>query len=909
MRILLVEDHQELADLFKSAFLEQTYVVDIALDGQEGWELAQIVTYDLIILDVMLPKLDGIRLCHKLRSHDIQSPILMVTARGTSEDKVMGLDAGADDYLVKPVSLTELAARVRALLRRGQPAVAPTLEWGELRLNPGTCKVTYSDYPVHLTPKEYAILELLLRNNQRVYSRSVLLEQLWSFAEELPSEDTIKAHIKGLRQRLKKAGAGDLIETVYGLGYRLNQAYLNPQPPLAVVSQKQQQSRDRIAKIWDSCKSRILLKIDFLEQAANSLAQNPLDPNTRLSAQKEAHKLIGSLGTFGVGQGSDLARQLEEQFESEDISGFHLQKAIADLRQVIEKAVPKTPNHPTLRIDSICNKSLSSLQLLIVDDDQVLGALLVAEAIAVGLRATLAPHPDAAREVMKRIQPDVVLLDLSFADHREDGLTFLAELSQQSPALPVLVFTSSNQFTDRVAVARLRGRGFLQKTTTPVQVLEAVVKALQQTQKNEARILAVDDDTFILNSLSTLLKPWGLQVATLNDPLQFWEHLEAVRPDLLMLDVQMPNINGIELCQTLRHDPRWQSLPVMFLTSCTDADTIHQVFAVGADDYASKPIVAPELVNRIFNRLERTRLLQSQAEVDSLTGLTNRQRSTQDLETLLQLSKQSQPPLCLAVLELDDLKSVNQQYGYGTGDKLLRQFGQLLRQELRPEDIMSRWGGAEFVVGMYGMTRSDGVEWLAQILETLRQASWTTTEGSPLQMTFSAGVAQALKDGTELLVIREAAIAALNAAKNLGGDRVFPSGWKPPQPQPLPVVDVVLVHSDQAFAKLILKALETRGYHTHWLQDGSDAVRAIAGSNPLLRPKVILLGSDLPNLSGEKVLQQLKRKKITRSARVILLPTHCSEAEKAIEMGAFDYVLMPCSLVGLMQRLRQALEA
>jgi diguanylate cyclase (GGDEF)-like protein len=909
VRILLVDDHQELANLFKTAFLEQNYAVDIALDGQEGWELAQSVAYDLIILDVMLPKLDGIRLCHKLRSHDIQSPILMVTARGTSEDKVLGLDAGADDYLAKPVTLSELAARVRALLRRGQPAIAPTLEWGELRLNPSVCKVTYSDYPVHLTPKEYAILELLLRNNQRVYSRSVLLEQLWSLEEELPSEDTVKAHIKGLRQKLKKAGAAELIETVYGLGYRLNQFYLKPLPSAVSVSQKQQQSRDRIAKIWASCKPQILNKIDLLERATDLLAQNAFDSSIRLSAQQEAHKLIGSLGTFGVEQGSDLARQIEAQFESDKISEFQLQKAIAALRQVIENAVPKTPNHPTLRINPTSNKSqLLSLQLLIVDDDQALGDLLVAEAIAAGLQATIVPNPQAARAAMQHIQPDVVLLDLSFDDHREDGLTFLAELSQQAPTLPVLVFTSSHQFTDRVAVARLKGRGFLQKTTTPAQVLEIVVKTLQ-TRKNEVRILAVDDDTFTLNSLSALLKPWGLQVTDLNDPLQFWEHLEAVRPDLLMLDVRMPNINGIELCQTLRNDPRWQSLPVMFLTSCTDADTIHQVFAAGADDYASKPIVAPELVTRILNRLERTRLLQSQAEVDSLTGLTNRQRSTQDLETLLQFSKQSQPPLCLAVLELDHLKLLNQQYGYGTGDKLLRQFGQLLRQELRPEDIMSRWGGAEFVVGMYGMTRGDGVEWLAQILETLRQANWTTAEGSPLRVTFSAGVAQALEDGTELLVIREAAIAALNQAKSLGGDRVFPVGWKPPQPQPLPVVDVVLVHSDQTFAELMLQALHTRGYHTHWIKDGLEAVSAIAGSSPLLRPKVILLSSDLPNLSGEKVLQQLKRKKITRSARVILLPTRRSDAEKALEMGAFDYVLMPCSVIGLTQRLRRALGA
>ncbi|NJR48929.1 MAG: response regulator [Leptolyngbyaceae cyanobacterium CSU_1_3] len=658
-------------------------------------------------------------------------------------------------------------------------------------------------------------------------------------------------------------------------------------------------------KFGEPGKSNILAKLDLLEQVADSLTQNFLDPNTRLTAQQEAHKLIGSLGTFGIKQGSDLARQIEAQLEFDDVSESQLRQVITALRQVVENAIPKTPDHPTLKINPT---HAPSPHLLIVDDDQSLGELLVAEAISVGLRAAIADNLDAARAAMQDIPPDLVLLDLSFADPQQNGLNFLAELSQQAPNLPVLVFTSSNEFTDRVAVARLKGRGFLQKTTTPAQVLEAVVKTLQQTQKHAARILAIDDDTFILKALSTLLEHWGMQVTTLNDPLRFWEHLEAVRPDLLILDVQMPEINGIELCQTLRNDPRWHGLPVMFLTSRNDADTIHQIFAAGADDYASKPIVPPELVTRILNRLERTRLLQSQAEIDSLTGLTNRQRSTQDLEKLLQLSKQAQPPLCLAVLELDHLKSVNQQHGYGTGDKILRQFGQFLRQELRPEDIMSRWGGAEFVVGMYGMTRSDGVEWLAQILEALRQTSWTTAEGSPIQMTFSAGVAQALEDGTELLVLRESAIAALAQARELGGDRIFPVGWKPLQPQPLPIVDVVLVHSDQAFAKGVLKALQTRGYHTHWLQDGQEAVRTIAGSAPLLRPKVILLGGELPGLSGIEVLQQLKRQKITRSARVILLPTQFSEAESATEMGAFDYVLMPCSVAGLMQQLRRSLE-
>lgn len=224
MRILLVEDDERIADALAEALTDQYYVVDIAKDGQVGREFVEAFPYDLILLDVMLPKLDGIRLCQQLRRNGYSMPILMLTARDTSTDKVMALDAGADDYVVKPFDLQELIARVRALLRRGVTILPPVLEWGNLRLDPSICKVTYNEQVLHLTPKEYQIIEFLLRNTHRVFNRSELLSHLWSL-EEPPGEETVKVHIRGLRQKLKLVGAADLIETVYGLGYRLKQFF------------------------------------------------------------------------------------------------------------------------------------------------------------------------------------------------------------------------------------------------------------------------------------------------------------------------------------------------------------------------------------------------------------------------------------------------------------------------------------------------------------------------------------------------------------------------------------------------------------------------------------------------------------------------------------------------------------
>lgn len=221
MRILIVEDDERIAESLAEALADQHYVVDVATDGQAGWEFVESFAYDLILLDVMLPKLDGISLCRQLRSASYRMPILLLTARDTSADQVTGLDAGADDYVIKPYKLQELMARIRALLRRGSSSLAPVLQWGSLCLDSSTCEVTYKQQPVQITAKEYRLLELFLRRGCRVFSRSAILENLWSF-EEPPGEDTIKAHIKRLRQKLKVVGApNDFIETVYGLGYRL----------------------------------------------------------------------------------------------------------------------------------------------------------------------------------------------------------------------------------------------------------------------------------------------------------------------------------------------------------------------------------------------------------------------------------------------------------------------------------------------------------------------------------------------------------------------------------------------------------------------------------------------------------------------------------------------------------------
>ncbi len=195
--------------------------MEIAQDGIEGWEYAMGVAYDLILLDLMLPKLDGITLCKRLRGARSKALILMLTAKDTTDDKVIGLDAGADDYLVKPFKLKELAARIRALSRRSHELKPQTLSYQALQLEPSTGEVSYESNLLSLTPKEYLILEYFLRHPKQILTRSNILDKLWEF-DKSSGEGTIKTHLTNLRSKLKAAGSKDnLIETVYGIGYRL----------------------------------------------------------------------------------------------------------------------------------------------------------------------------------------------------------------------------------------------------------------------------------------------------------------------------------------------------------------------------------------------------------------------------------------------------------------------------------------------------------------------------------------------------------------------------------------------------------------------------------------------------------------------------------------------------------------
>jgi DNA-binding response OmpR family regulator/HPt (histidine-containing phosphotransfer) domain-containing protein len=320
MKILFVEDDQYTSMAIAATLTAHYYTVDVVADGKTGLDMADLWAYDLILLDVLLPGMNGIEVCRQLRTKGIQTPVLMLTTKGANEDVIAGLDAGADDYVVKSCDASQLLARIRALLRRQRQAnPVPVLAWGKLTLDPSMAQVSYDLQPIFCRPKEYMLLELFLRNPRRLFNRSAIIDHLWS-ADSAPVEGSVTTLIKDLRRRLKAAGMEqDPIETVYGLGYRLKAA--PPDEPGHTPSQaatalpQAVPNLERVNAVFKKVESRFQESLEPRLAALETIIQSFQAGDWSLQHQQTAlthiHKLAGGLGTFGYHKASHIAEAME----------------------------------------------------------------------------------------------------------------------------------------------------------------------------------------------------------------------------------------------------------------------------------------------------------------------------------------------------------------------------------------------------------------------------------------------------------------------------------------------------------------------------------------------------------------------------------------------------------------------
>jgi len=772
MRILLIEDDEMLTNVLLESLTSQHYLVDAIADGELGWEYAESTPYDLILMDVGLPKLDGISLCNKLRVSGCSTPILLMTAKDANSDRIRGLDAGADDYLIKPLDLAELHARVRALLRRGEVPRTPILQVGKLKLDPSICQVTFQEKILPLTPKEYNLLELFLRNPSRVFSRSNIIEHLWNY-DDPPLEESVKAHIKGLRQKLRNAGAESWIENVYGLGYRLNPEQVNSEnskskagnSKLDAASSVEEQFNQAMEGMWQKYQGLMAERLEVLQTAGTAIKTGEIADELRLKASKEAHKLAGVLGMFEWEAGTLIAKEIEQLLESDKLlNEIKILSLIEDLARGIKDRGKGQYKADTLDIKPpVTLKSPSTdTRLLLIDPNPELGKSLQELTQSTGENWSQITTLEAAKDWLQKKSPDLVVLSIDEVGKRKKSLELLTDLAQRTPVVPVIVLAAEDCLVDRITVARSGGKGFLIKPVTAIQTWDLASQILQQSRCQTVNLLVVDDDPIFLATLPPMLSPWGMRITGLDDPLRFWEVLKSVSPNLLILDVEMPNISGIELCQAVRSDPNWQELPILFLTAHKDVKIIQQVFAAGADDYLVKPVVAVELLTRITNRLERNRLLQTLSTKDPLTGVLNQLKSSRDLESLLQQAATNQYAVCLVIFRFSQLRQINIQYGHNAGNQVLQRWGQLFQSVFRGDEILGYWGSGEFVVGMPGLSKLEVTDRLNDILTNLRQQVFSTPDGSRFQVSCNLAIAEYPTAGMTLQSLYQVASKSLD---------------------------------------------------------------------------------------------------------------------------------------------------
>ncbi len=611
MKILLIEDDEAIISLLTKSLTAHRYVVDAVRDGEMGWVYGSTFEYDLIVMDTMVPKVDGMTLCQRFRAEEYTTPIVLLTAQDSSAAKIQGLNAGADDYVIKPFDVEELIARIRALLRRCSATPSLLMSWGDLLLDPVTCEVTYDGRPLNLTTKEYELIELLLQDSRHVMSNDEILDRLWS-SDDFPAEATVRSHIRRLRSKLQEAGAPhDFIGTLYGRGYYLksfNQPLApSPQPvpeaapSLATLGANRDSTQTLqyaafLNETWLSTQPRCLEQVEILSQAVQALQTGILTKPLHQQTHSIAHKLVGTLGVFGLTQAEHLARRLEDLLNSVELS--HPEQ-VATLQTLVSKLQQEIQSTFTLQMQPAVAQY--SLAMLIIDADAGFTQALAEIASQHGIKSAIAPTLEVAYQSLANSTPDVIVLRLSDPTQRRECLQTLADYL---PKIPILTVADQDTLTQRREVSRWGGTFVLEQSVTFAQIVTYAIR-LVPPPSADVKVMFVDDDDLWLRSLPALLEPWRFKVTTLSDPQQFWTVLQSVRPDALVLDIKMPDIDGLELCQVLRSDPHWQQLPVLFVSALEDAKTQNKAFVVGADDYLSKPVMGDDLAGRILNRLRR----------------------------------------------------------------------------------------------------------------------------------------------------------------------------------------------------------------------------------------------------------------------------------------------------------------
>ncbi len=490
-------------------------------------------------------------------------------------------------------------------------------------------------------------------------------------------------------------------------------------------------------------------------------------------AHRIAHTLNGTAGSLGFSDVSAVAYAME-----------NVLKEIVRMRRLTSSP----PAWPSVGSDGPELEALESLwpgqtkadrertvvaDVLVVDDDPDFLATVAAMGKENLIRVYCAPSGAEALRIAQNHSLDMAIIDVYLLEN-DDAFDIARSLRSLDGLceLPIAFISADTSLENRIAAAHAGGSLFIKKPLSSAD-FAAVARRLAPLEiRDRARLLVVDDDPIFCTMVAGMLEGAGMQVQSLQDPKRILEVLTDYRPDLILLDVLMPDVSGFDVCRVMRSTEQWRDIPVIFLTAKTDKEILLQCFKAGGDDYLVKPTLREELLARINVRLERVRMFRERADRDALTGLPTRRPFIDMLRMRIEEGVRFDKPVSLCLIDLDHFKRVNDTYGHLSGDRVLSGFGHLLGSRFRSMDVRGRWGGEEFVVAFYGEDAQTARMIINRVLEEVREMTFTGDHGESFSITFSAGIASFPEAGRCFDEMFRRVDAKLYEAKEKGRNRI-----------------------------------------------------------------------------------------------------------------------------------------
>ena len=549
---------------------------------------------------------------------------------------------------------------------------------------------------------------------------------------------------------------------------------------MATDKTKSELIAEQLARLRDAYRSALPRELANLKALADALCGGEADRTPLDELHHGLHKLAGSGGTFGMASLSSRARALEQRVKQwldgalDDVAADARQSLALDVAALAEAVGDGSPARAVA--NPVADDLLADIpvgEIWLVEDDLLLSQELKQQLESFGYQVRIFERITDAEAAAQSSRPDMLIMDVMFPQQNENA----TEVLGLRPTLlelgcPLLFVSSNDDFESRARAARLGAEGYFLKPLDVPRLVNRMTQIFEKGRAPPKRVLIVDDDVVLATHFQLTLLAAGMEVSLLHEPRRIVETVSAFRPELVLLDLHMPDYSGTELAGVIRQRDRWDSLPIVYLSAETDIDQQIAAMGRGADDFLTKPISDAQLVAAVRAHIDRARQLEAQITRDSLTGLLKHASIKDAIEIEVVRARRVGKPVTVAMVDIDFFKKVNDSHGHAMGDVVISSVAMLMRQRVRQSDIVGRYGGEEFVVVLPECDRP-----AAQVLlEDIRQRFSAVTfnhNGSTFNCTLSAGLASSAQfaqaTGAELLVYAD---EALYAAKHGGRNQV-----------------------------------------------------------------------------------------------------------------------------------------